>query len=166
MNTPRHFRNLGCAVAVGVLLWSAGCSSNDDGITGPETPTVSDEAPPLVPSGLESPKVDRDRCSVRWTAGAEADLAGYNVYLYDPDPSRTSAYVALTQFPVTRTAYVFVPGATTAAAHTYYLRVTAVDVDGHESALSDVLEVELGSPDPHEHSQQDPIGDENPFEGR
>jgi hypothetical protein len=39
---------------------------------------------------------------------------------------------------------------------TYYLRVSAIDLDGHESALSGILEVSLGDAGPNEDSEQDP----------
>ena len=117
---------------------------------------MSDDSPPLAPSGLHVPKADSRGCAVRWDQSAEADLAGYNVYVYDPDPSRAEAYVSLNQSTLVRPTYVFVPGGTVSPEDTFYLRVSAVDLDGHESAMSEILEVHLGPAAPSENSQQDP----------
>lgn len=165
MKTHDTFRFLGCAAAASILWLAVGCSS-DDGATAPTIPTTNDEAPPLAPAGLHVPKADGKGCSVAWTPGAEADLAGYRVYVYDPDPSRSSAYTLLTNGTHGRNSYVFVPGSSLGARESYFLRVTAVDESGNESALSELLEVRIGAGAPPEDAQQDPgIDSTEPSDG-
>lgn len=155
MNTHDTFRILGSAAVASVLWLGVGCSS-DNGTTAPTLPPTSDEAPPLSPTGLHVPKADGKGCAVVWTPGAEADLAGYRVYVYDPDPTRATAYTQLTNGTIGRNSYVFVPSASMGTQESYFLRVTAVDESGNESALSELLEVRIGAAAPPEDAQQDP----------
>lgn len=88
--------------------------------------------PPAVPMELEAvasgvgqkPFVD-----LAWRAGADADLAGYNVYRQEASGQWTKRNAALVTVPAFRDEPV-------AAGATYTYAVTAVDVRGNESQRS------------------------------
>lgn len=154
MDRQKFFRNAGCALALCALIGTAGCSSDDSGDPNPLTPNITDDAPPLAPTGLSIPKADGKGCSLRWQPNAEVDLAGYLVYVYDPSPFRDQSYVRLQETPVQRNAFVFSPDGGHANEEVYYLRVSAVDSQGHESPLSAPIEAHIGAP--NENVEQDP----------
>jgi fibronectin type 3 domain-containing protein len=113
-------------VAVALIgLLAAGCTSDDN----PLAPTASeDTTPPSIPVNVE---VSGGAHRLIWDSNAEADLAGYNVYRFDPDPSRENSYVKMNGSLVTANAWL-APIDT----HTWIYRVGAVDASGNESAKS------------------------------
>jgi len=88
-----------------------------------------DTTPPAAPTGLTATPGKR-KITLNWTANAEPDLAGYNVYR-----SSTSGgtYTLLNGSLVTGTSYVN-SGLTSGA--TWFYRITAVDTSSNESAVS------------------------------
>jgi hypothetical protein len=95
--------------------------------------TPRDVFPPAPPQGLQS-IYSAGAVELVWTANAEADLAGYNVYRLE---NQTAQRVnkELVRTPIFRDATA-APGKTLA----YY--VTAVDLAGNESQASEKEEVE------------------------
>lgn len=137
-----------CLVVPGLVGLATGCGSDRET---PATPaeTSSDSAPPLAPTGLSAPKVDQKGFAVTWQPNAETDLAGYRVYVYDPDPSRDQSYVPLTgDEPLTKAQYVY-RASDGSQGEIVYIRVSALDGDSNESLLSQPLGVTLSS-DPGE----------------
>lgn len=142
-----------CGVAL--LGLSAGCSS--DGSTAP-TPIVEaeDEVPPLTPYGVFAPKVDTRGFSLTWDPNSEADLAGYNVYVYDPSPLRENAYVRVNDAdPLDKNTFVY---RAEEDQQVIWVRISAVDVNDNESPLSAPTEVSLEA-DPKEAYDQTPINE-------
>ena len=104
-------------------------------VSAPVTVTVLDTFPPQPPSGLEAAASGGDSGGVdlSWRPGAEADLAGYNVYRLE----REAGTGASASWRKVNSAPVPVPAYTDPTAHTgtpYSYRVTAVDNRGNESA--------------------------------
>lgn len=89
---------------------------------------VEDLTPPGAPTGLAA-QAGYTRVYLSWTANAEPDLAGYNVY----DSAAAGGPFVLTQALVTATSWVGngLPNDTLR-----YYRITAVDVAGNESGVS------------------------------
>jgi hypothetical protein len=121
-----------------VLLWAffaliaGGCGT--DSATRPDTSTPIDHAAPITPGGMGLADQTVNKFMVTWAPNVDPDLAGYRVYLYDPNPSRANAYVCVTGPNLCRATsltYQGVPGTT------YCFRVTAVDTSGNESAMSE-----------------------------
>jgi len=95
--------------------------------------TPRDVFPPAPPQGLTS-IYSAGAVELVWTANAEADLAGYNVYRLENEPAQR-VNKELLRTPIFRDTTV-APGKTLR----YY--VTAVDVSGNESKASKEEEVE------------------------
>jgi uncharacterized protein YcfL len=110
-----------------------GCSEKT---TSPLT-SQEDTVPPLAPTAWQ-PRADGGNTTLRWARNTETDLAGYNVYWYDPNPNNPNSYVALTSQPTVTNSYP-VPGL--APGTTYYFKTTAVDMSGNESGYSQVMAV-------------------------
>jgi len=118
------------AVAFGAALFVvSGC-----GTTNPVSSTNSslDSTPPAAPQNLKSSLGDGGALVLSWDASADADVQGYDVYRYAPDPSRESAYVKINGALVTGTQYI-VSDATDSES---YYRVKAVDRSANVSASS------------------------------
>ena len=115
---------------IGVL--AAGCTSDDN----PLAPTASEDTqPPSIP--LEVVQLsDNLGYRLSWNPNAESDLAGYNVYRYNPDPAREMAYVKMNSTLLTTNSYKL-PIETS----TWNYRVRAIDRAGNESALSGIVVV-------------------------
>lgn len=127
------------AVALVVLLAASGCSS-DKGTTAPVIPpNTEDTAPPLAPAGLNTPKVDGHGFLLVWEPNTEPDLQGYRVYVYQPSPDRESAYVLWNPDALISRAR-FVCDAGTSEGD-LWVRVTALDASGNESAFSPAFRV-------------------------
>jgi hypothetical protein len=105
-------------------------------VEGDDSPAVRvftrDIFPPAVPAGVQAvfsgvgqqPFVD-----VTWVPGAEADLAGYNVYRREQGGTQMRINAALIQSPSFR-------DPSPASGRTYFYSVSAVDLRGNESARS------------------------------
>jgi fibronectin type 3 domain-containing protein len=106
-------------------------------VEGDDTPEVKvfahDIFPPAVPSGLlavfsgpgHQPFID-----LVWTPVTDADLAGYNVYRHEKGTSPLKINSEPVKTPSFRDTNVD-------SGKTYFYSVTAVDVRGNESALSE-----------------------------
>jgi hypothetical protein len=93
--------------------------------------------------------------SLAWDHNTEPDLAGYRVYLYSPDPSRSNAYACLR-----RTVTVQSRLTISAISGTEYIfRVTALDTSGNESAMSERLPFTYSSTAGQVPSEQGEAGD-------
>ncbi len=130
------------SLLVSVGLCAGGCSS-DDGQSPILTPSPQDESPPLTPASIQPQASAKGGYQVAWMPNFESDIVGYNVYIYDPDPSRASAYRLLNvNRPVPRTSYAW-PAAS--GGGNAFVRVSAVDQSNNESEMSPVVEVACNS---------------------
>jgi len=117
------------AVVIGAaLVLLGGC-----GTTNPVSSTngALDTTPPAAPQNLKA-GLNAGELVLSWDASADADVAGYDVYRYAPDPSRENSYVKINSSLVTATSYE-VSDAT--ALDAYYL-VKAVDRSSNVSSAS------------------------------
>jgi subtilisin family serine protease len=92
---------------------------------------IPDTTPPAVPSSVTATPAS-GRVTLAWQADADEDLAGYRVYHVSDDPLAAPALIAS---PV---AAAWVATGLADGTPVHY-RVTAVDVDGNESAASTVV---------------------------
>jgi hypothetical protein len=123
-----------CMLMFVVFVFAGGCS-NDSGKS-PLDPGTNDQAPPLTPTGIGLASQSASKFMLSWVPNVDPDLAGYRVYLYEPSPTRSSAYRCVTGTPLWRTTSFTYSGTD---GTTYIFRVTAVDASGNESAMSDPL---------------------------
>ena len=106
----------------------SGCGSDKS----TQVPMLADDAPPLTPTGLTCQVGNSLIPVLTWTPNTEADLAGYRVYIYDPDPRRNGSYVLqnpdglLTEARWTSSPIQY--------DQVLWVRLTAVDAGGNESA--------------------------------
>jgi fibronectin type 3 domain-containing protein len=117
-----------------------GCSSEN---TASPITNQEDTVPPMAPTAWQ-PKADGSSAILRWARNTEADLAGYNVYRYEPNPANQNSYIVVNSQPMATNSYSadgLTPGVT------YYYRTTAVDMSGNESAYSQVMAVTIGISD-------------------
>jgi hypothetical protein len=106
-------------------------------VEGDDSPAIRiiahDIFPPAVPAGLQavySGEGQKLFVDVIWAPATEADLAGYNVYRRDADSAPAKLNSDLVKSPAYR-------DNTVASGKTYHYFVSAVDVRGNESALSE-----------------------------
>lgn len=137
MHRSRVTRTLTSLVVLALLgLFSSGCSSDESSVCAPGTGVSalgSNGYPPAMPVGLEISKATADGFLLDWTPNTEDDLAGYRVYLYDPNPYRDDSYTCITGLMLVSSeasTYLF---SDETMAGTYYFKVAAVDSDGNES---------------------------------
>ena len=57
--------------------------------TNPNDPDSVDKAPPLTPDGISFAGQTVSKFWLSWTPNVDPDLAGYRVYLYDPNRNDT-----------------------------------------------------------------------------
>jgi predicted phage tail protein len=116
----------------------AGCGN--DKTTSPiiETP---DTVAPATPAFVGA-RTDWSSVTLMWRGNTEADLAGYNVYEYNPDPGSQSSYTCVNPALLISTAQK-VDRLTKGT--TYYFRISAVDRSGNESAWSATIPVTIGA---------------------
>ncbi len=144
------FRSLSALAFVLVL---AGCGS-DGGPTAVDA--VLDTTPPSTPVGLHSSLAVTSEVVLAWTPNSEADVAGYEVYLYSPVPGNDNAYVRVAD--VTRGSSWTIPDVTEAT--TQYYKVCAVDASGNRSAKTAAAEVHVN---PASGASTEPGTDERPI---
>jgi hypothetical protein len=136
MQVRRVFPALVCGVALFALV---GC-----GTTNPvaNTSGALDTTPPAAPQNLKTGLDDGGGLLLTWDASSDADVAGYNVYRYSPDPSRENAYVQINGALVTTTSYE-VSDATPDGS---YYRVKAIDRSSNVSSSSSTVDGASGTP--------------------
>jgi hypothetical protein len=110
-----------------------GCS--EDSTVTPE-PIIQDTAPPAPPVGIAIQRRDAG-VKLTWAPNMESDLAGYNIWVYDPSPNTVQAYVKLNTGLVTDSQYS--SSKLPDGRANQYFRLTAVDEYGNESAFSTVI---------------------------
>jgi len=96
----------------------------ESGVGGEAEVFYQDRFPPTAPTGLVA-LTEASRVRLRWDAGTEADIAGYNVYRKGQND-----FVRLTRAPVQEQEYI---DERVRTGSTYVYRVTAVDAQGNES---------------------------------
>ena len=122
------------AMATIACLGLYGCGSSSD-VT--NAAGSLDSTPPPAPESIALNTVPEYN-ELTWAASAAADVAKYQVYRYQPDPSRDNAYVMVGE----TTNSSFNLGRTSEDADTYF-RVRAVDEAGNRSAFSSETSVHL-----------------------
>lgn len=128
-------------VAIGFVLalipMMNGCS--EEATTSP-APIIQDTTPPVPPMGLDIERRDSG-VKLTWSPNLEADLEGYNIWLYNPSPGAVQAYQKLNDELITDIQYSCSKLPTNDP--DYYFRLTAVDVSGNQSPMSQVVESEV-----------------------
>jgi len=114
-----------------------GCGS--DKTTSPVT--QEDTVAPIAPTAWQ-PKSEGSTALLRWGRNTETDLAGYNVYQYEPNPQNQNSYIVINSQPTSKNSYAV---ASLTPGMTYYFRATAVDMSGNESGYSQVMAVTIGT---------------------
>jgi uncharacterized protein YcfL len=98
-----------------------------------------DAAPPSAPVNIRT-EIRGGSVLLDWDASTEADVVGYDVYRYDPDPARESAYVKVNAATITDSEYL-IPDASEQG--TWY-RVKAVDLSSNRSNSSGAAYAAMG----------------------
>lgn len=105
----------------------AGCSGDN-----PVSSTNNlDASPPSAPVNIHT-ETRGGSVLLSWDASSEADVVGYDVYRYDPDPARESAYIKVNSATITDSEYLI---ADRSEQGTWY-RVKAVDRSSNRSNSS------------------------------
>lgn len=138
-------RTLSAAVFAVCALTIAGCSTNPVSSLG-----TTDATAPGTPSSF-SAQARGSELVLTWDESADADVAGYDVYRYAPDPSRENAYVKINTALVTGTEYVV----SDAVGDPSWYRVKAVDTSANASPASSAVQAAV--PSPGSSDQIDPI---------
>ena len=140
--TSRRIPSLSAALVALVAL--AGCGSDNPlSSTGPS----NDSAPPSAPTNIRSES--RGALEVlAWDASPDADVVGYDIYVYSPDPARESSYIRVNAATIAGEEFVV----TAAGDVNAWYRVKAVDQSGNRSSSSGAAWVEgdvpVGGHDP------------------
>lgn len=129
------------AVALLATMGGAGCG---DETTAPVDQVPQDTAPPAAVTGLEL-QLSPDRnpnVVLRWNAGAELDLAGYNVYRALvasesdwPQSKRSQSIIASGMSVLATVTDALYLDDSVQFGETYRYAVSAVDESGNESGL-------------------------------
>lgn len=136
--------------ALFTLVALTGCGT-DNTLSGLDDST--DAAPPSAPSNVR--EVNRGSESLlAWDASPDADVVGYDVYVYMPDPAREAAYVKLNSSTITDEEFSVTNSGTLES----WYRVKAVDQTGNRSSSSNAAYIDGGYPT----GGQEPGGDELP----
>lgn len=101
--------------------------------------TIQDP-PPAIPTGLVASASDR-AVSLKWNDNSEADLAGYAVYRFTGSENvfqRLADGLGVTSYT----------DETVSSDLTYHYAVTALDLQGNESDLSNVVSITVQDPPP------------------
>jgi len=118
------------SILIAVVALS-GCGSSTSSVV----PVISlDTTPPSLPDGLTQvfdPYTSTARLT--WNASPSPDVVAYDVYMYQPDPSRESSFDKVGETTADNPSWTL---PTSATAQTYSLRVRARDAAGNASAFS------------------------------
>jgi len=107
----------------------AGCATDN-----PLSPAGIDASAPGAPTNL----IAEDRAGslvLSWDASSDADVVGYDVYRYAPDPARENAYVKVNSGLVVGTEFIIADAASSPS----WYRVKAVDAGSNASTASGAL---------------------------
>ncbi len=138
------------AVAVTLATFAlTGCAAED---TLSSLNQNVDTAPPSAPVNIRT-EIRGGSVLLDWEASTEADVVGYDVFRYDPDPARESAYVKVNTATISASEYSIVEPSEQG---TWY-RVKAVDLSANRSSASGAAYAGNGVP---EYGQ--PITDQEP----
>ena len=126
-----HFRRVFCCAALAVSLVAVtGCATDN-----PVSAVGGiDATAPGAPTSLAA-EVRGSDLVLSWDASVDADVVGYDVYRFDPDPARENAYVKVNSAIITDTEYT-VPEASSDLS---WYRVKALDASANASAASSAL---------------------------
>ena len=130
-----------CALAAVALIAGCGKSSGPTNVT-PEsgTPTL-DTSPPPVPGGFNVMDDPSGQVSLVWDESSAADVVGYEVFSYAPDPQSDESFALL--YTTDATTRQFNVDASPSYV-TKYFRLRAVDAAGNRSPLTSTLGVTVG----------------------
>jgi len=122
-----------------VSLALVGCGDDSSKVTAPDSSSLEDDENETVQI-LGAPDHVHHRGTrlgdnISWTApdDPEGRLAGYNVYIYDPDPFTDELYRRVNSSVVTVARYLFTD---LAGGGDYVVRVRSVDTEGTEGEWS------------------------------
>jgi len=107
----------------------AGCATDN-----PLSPAGIDASAPGAPTNL----IAEDRAGslvLSWDASSDADVVGYDVYRYAPDPARENSYVKVNSGLVVGTEFIIADAASSPS----WYRVKAVDAGSNASTASGAL---------------------------
>lgn len=124
---------------IAMLALAAALTGCGNSATGPTagSPTT-DTAAPGAPVGLSSTYDNVAGAEMlQWSASPEADVTGYEIYIYSPDPARTNSYALFGTVSSDRTSYPLLPSP---GGNEFY-RVRAIDGSGNRSGESLALGV-------------------------
>jgi len=107
----------------------AGCATDN-----PLSPASIDASAPGAPTNLIA-EDHAGSLALAWDASSDADVVGYDVYRYAPDPARENSYVKVNSGLIVGTEYVV---ADAGSAPSWY-RVKAVDAGSNTSAASGAI---------------------------
>lgn len=124
--------------ALATLGFVSGCGSTTNAVN--VEPSLDTSAPgtPGTISTQFNGQLQRTRIS--WVASPAADVARYQIYSYDPDPSRNEAYTA---YGETTASVTTLDMPYTEITRTMYVRIRAVDTAGNVSPFTAVVPVVL-----------------------
>jgi hypothetical protein len=127
-------RTMSLPASLVALVALAGCGAEN---TLSSLDQTLDSAPPSAPTNIR--QETRGAISVlAWDESTDADVVGYDVYVYSPDPARESAYVRINAATIEGDEFVV---STSGTLNAWY-RVKAVDQSGNRSASSGAAYVE------------------------
>jgi hypothetical protein len=129
VKSSRFMTSMLTLIALAALTTSCGTTST------PTSPGNSlDSTPPPAPTELsQGIDVGTGGGSLEWSASTAGDVAGYQVYVYQPSPTRDNAYIQVATTAPGVTSWDL-PGVS--LEQTQYFRVRAVDVTGNRSGFS------------------------------
>lgn len=124
----------------------AGCSTTNP-VSSLQQPI--DTAPPSAPTNIRGE--ERGALAIlAWDESSDADVVGYDIYRYAPDPARESAYIKVNAATVTGSEYQVNDAAS-------WYRVKAVDQAGNRSASSGAAYVVTSLPVGHHEPADVPV---------
>jgi hypothetical protein len=117
------------AVAVTLATFAlTGCAAED---TLSSLNQNVDTAPPAAPVNIRTEALGAS-ILLDWDASTEADVVGYDVFRYDPDPARESAYIKVNAATISASEFTV----TEPTEQGTWYRVKAVDLSANRSSSS------------------------------
>lgn len=100
-----------------------------------------DSTPPVTPESMSITydQVTRNKI-LKWAPSTSADLAGYQLYFYSPDPSRDNSFMLIAETDAGTTQYE-IPAVS--LPNTHFYRVRSVDTAGNRSGFSPIFEINV-----------------------